>query len=131
MCDGNAGTCAGNVVMFQCPGVGPSVCDYPKPIGWVRPGEVSMPRCGAFGLRQSAQRMPEFAERLFQCPGVGPSVCDLPVPSVKLIQSQLFQCPGVGPSVCDLHGARLALRQGDVSMPRCGAFGVRRGSRMV
>ncbi len=111
---------------------------------------VSMPRCGAFGVR----RYGCFRHRMrmvFQCPGVGPSVCDLPTPVSRVLWLSVFQCPGVGPSVCDL----VPPKQGEgwqvvfqcpgvgpsvcdrprevttpgallVSMPRCGAFGVRR-----
>ena len=88
-------------VRFQCPGVGPSVCDdiqsletriwthcFNAPVWGLRFAteyntvetlaidDVSMPRCGAFGVRHGPLGDRKAALVLFQCPGVGPSVCD-------------------------------------------------------
>ena len=62
--------------LFQCPGVGPSVCDGVNPAEAISLG-------------------------LFQCPGVGPSVCDSRRGTDGGYATEMFQCPGVGPSVCD------------------------------
>ena len=63
--------------VFQCPGVGPSVCDSAQ--GSLAPWgtSVSMPRCGAFGVRLLVGVGSFLAGLMFQCPGVGPSVCDI------------------------------------------------------
>ena len=123
-------TCGASLVaehlkLFQCPGVGPSVCDVERDTFVTASIGVSMPRCGAFGVRLGFAKAVVCAIVWFQCPGVGPSVCDSsgliwgrgsrsvsmprcgafgvrPIQATRFLRRlALFQCPGVGPSVCD------------------------------
>ena len=151
---------AAYVLLFQCPDVGPSVCDrsaaswagtiapcFNAPVWGLRCATrdkrccatircltVSMPRCGAFGVRLASATRNVMSSSCFNAPVWGLRFAtttsgssarstrwrfNAPVWGLRFATRAftfetdndviVFQCPGVGPSVCNLGGGSFAL----------------------
>ena len=115
---------------FQCPGVGPSVCDKLQLIWEPTRKQVSMPRCGAFGVRPVAPGAARRVRRV-SMPRCGAFGVRLSTGFTGTVGYECFNAPVWGLRCATSGGCGVISRRSHVSMPRCGAFGVRHRPRQA